>query len=511
MPNPFFADLVRETTHATGTGPLTLAGAVPGHRRFADAVSPGASFHYAITSIGAPDQWETGVGSLANDGRVQRDNVRASSAGGARVDFAAGLKTVALTVGSDWFADQQTAVDDLALAVADKQPIATGHAETGHGEVTDRVTVRRAGTWFNMALGALAHRNAAGRFVVDAPVDAVAGSAAAVGIALGGEAGSGLFRPAANMVAIATGGTERVRIDSNGRVGIGTISPTAPLAVAQNGGIIAQFSRPAQGNDAIVEWMTNGVSSAWIGQVGWENGGNSFGVFNNVTPGWAWVTNLSNNSTRFGGSVGIGGGADSTLAVFGASAGMRIGFNGGSENYYQADIHYFRRGNNSSFALMAGNAFYPGSDNTNSLGLGSDRWTTVYAATGTINTSDAREKTWRGELNQAELRAAKRIAREIGVYQWNDAVEQKGPDKARLHVGVRAQTVWAVMADEGLVDAIGKNGKPGKTPYAFLCWDKWAAADDRAAGERFGVRVDQLALFIAAAQEQRLAALETRP
>jgi hypothetical protein len=36
--------------------------------------------------------------------------------------------------------------------------------------------------------------------------------------------------------------------------------------------------------------------------------------------------------------------------------------------------------------------FYPNDDNSNSLGLSSNRWTVVYAATGTINTSDIRLK-----------------------------------------------------------------------------------------------------------------------
>jgi hypothetical protein len=185
----------------------------------------------------------------------------------------------------------------------------------------------------------------------------------------------------------------------------------------------------------------------------------------------------------------------------------------------------------------------PTADNSQSIGEAPFRWSVIYAGTGTINTSDEREKAWRGALNEAELRAASRIASEIGVYQWNEAVEKKGPEKARLHVGVRAQAVWAIMAEEGLADPIGEDGKPGLAPYAFLCWDEWdeqresvfeniqipAILDDegnetdlprteqRATGEtrvvmadgnRFGVRVDQLALFIAAAQEQRLAALE---
>lgn len=160
-----------------------------------------------------------------------------------------------------------------------------------------------------------------------------------------------------------------------------------------------------------------------------------------------------------------------------------------------------------------------GVDNSgNALGLPSLRWSVVYSATGTINTSDEREKEWRGALTEAELRAAKRIAGELGFYRWLDAVADKG-DEARMHFGARAQQVWTIMADERLVDPI-TDGLPGATPYAFLCFDQWEATevvtdDDgnvavpaRLSGNRFGLRVDQLALFLIAAQEQRIAALE---
>jgi hypothetical protein len=111
------------------------------------------------------------------------------------------------------------------------------------------------------------------------------------------------------------------------------------------------------------------------------------------------------------------------------------------------------------------------------------------------------------------MAAAKRIAAELGFYQWNDAVAEKGEDGARLHFGVRAQAVWAIMADEGLADPVGIGADP-TSRHAFLCWDRWAEERDaegrivRAAGERFGIRPDQLALFLIAAQEARLAALE---
>lgn len=204
-------------------------------------------------------------------------------------------------------------------------------------------------------------------------------------------------------------------------------------------------------------------------------------------------------------------------------------------------------------------AFRPQADNGTTLGTSGQRWSVVYAATGTINTSDEREKDWRGGATEAEIQAARRIIAELGFYQWKDAVEAKGAEDARYHFGVRAQRVWAIMAEEGLVDPIGEDGRPGKTPYAFLCFDEWEDEFEdemetvtreeqvpakvmsasilgtdgqpatkveyqtvtheervptgkkllvRPAGNRFGVRTDQLTLFLIAAQEARLAALE---
>lgn len=172
----------------------------------------------------------------------------------------------------------------------------------------------------------------------------------------------------------------------------------------------------------------------------------------------------------------------------------------------------------------------PGADNAQTFGTGSLRWSVLYAATGTINTSDERDKVWRGTASAAELRAAKRIASELGFYQWADAVAEKG-GAARYHFGACAQQVWSIMADEGLVDPV-TDGQPADAPYAFLCFDEWEATPEvpavdevlgedgevitpaqmavpgRDAGNRFGLRIDQLTLFLIAAQEQRLSALE---
>lgn len=57
------------------------------------------------------------------------------------------------------------------------------------------------------------------------------GSASAPTLTNDGDTNTGIFFPAADTVAVATGGTERVRVDSSGNVGVGTSSPFAPLAV----------------------------------------------------------------------------------------------------------------------------------------------------------------------------------------------------------------------------------------------------------------------------------------
>lgn len=215
---------------------------------------------------------------------------------------------------------------------------------------------------------------------------------------------------------------------------------------------------------------------------------------------------------------------DSGVAVGSAGAGYGRFVATGSALYIQSGSTNASGGSANSIVFSnmyggAGGPVHPLGDNSQALGLGSFRWSVVYAGTGTINTSDEREKDWRGGLSEEEVRAARRIAGELGFYRWLDALAIKGDD-ARLHFGIRAQQVWHIMADEGLVDPIGPDGLPGQTPYAFLCFDQWEAkepvvadlgnviAPARPAGERFGLRVDQLCLFLIAAQEQRLAVLE---
>lgn len=165
----------------------------------------------------------------------------------------------------------------------------------------------------------------------------------------------------------------------------------------------------------------------------------------------------------------------------------------------------FGTNNSTRWEVQAGGSFAPITDNIYSLGDGTHRPTVIYAANGTINTSDAREKTLVRTLTTAEVEAAKALAKEIGAYKFLSAVSAKG-DKAREHIGMTVQRAIEIMQSFGL-NPFG---------YAFICRDTWKESVDpdtgvvTPAGDRFGFRTDQLLMFVAQGFEARLAALEAR-
>jgi len=129
----------------------------------------------------------------------------------------------------------------------------------------------------------------------------------------------------------------------------------------------------------------------------------------------------------------------------------------------------------------------PTSDASFDLGSASARWGTVYAATGTINTSDAREKTALAPIPDGVKRAVKRVIAGVGVFKRCDAVAAKG-EAARLHIGVTAQGVEAAFAAEG-EDA--------------RAWALFCADETEDGGERLGLRHDQLFMLALAALAER--------
>lgn len=90
-------DRVKETSATTGTGTLTLAGAVTGFQSFSSALSDGDTTYYAIfeSSTGA---WEVGLGTFTASGTtLARTTILASSNSGSAVNLTAGVADVFIT------------------------------------------------------------------------------------------------------------------------------------------------------------------------------------------------------------------------------------------------------------------------------------------------------------------------------------------------------------------------------------------------------------------------------
>lgn len=131
-----------------------------------------------------------------------------------------------------------------------------------------------------------------------------------------------------------------------------------------------------------------------------------------------------------------------------------------SQGNVEADFDVYQYGSRVFRIDSSTSAICPGRDATQQLGSSSFRYSTIFASTGSINTSDEREKQNIIKPDEALMRAWGRV--NFRVFQFKDAVEKKGAD-ARLHVGVIAQEVKAAFESEGL-DA---------NRFGLLCYDEW--------------------------------------
>lgn len=90
-------DRVQETTTTTGTGSVTLLGAVAGFQSFA-VVGNGNTTFYCIADQGGGTNWEVGIGTYSTTGpTLARTTVLASSNSGSLVSFTTGTKSVFVT------------------------------------------------------------------------------------------------------------------------------------------------------------------------------------------------------------------------------------------------------------------------------------------------------------------------------------------------------------------------------------------------------------------------------
>lgn len=257
---PVFADLVRVFTTSEGTGPIVPGGPVAGHRTFASALSTGDQFYYSIEAVSGGAAWEVGRGTLESDGRIGRVPL-ASSAGGALVPFAAGTKTVALTVAAEWYGREQAGAEGLAqLSGAEF----TGHVSAPTLALDEPLPMMSGGTG---AASAAAARAALGLAIgsdvqaQDARLSAIAGVASTADTVpyFTGAAGAAVtsLTPYARSV-LAVGDAAAAR----SQLGLGSASVQSAANVAITGGSIAGVALSLSSALALTEGGTGARSAA---------------------------------------------------------------------------------------------------------------------------------------------------------------------------------------------------------------------------------------------------------
>jgi hypothetical protein len=153
-------DRVQETSTTTGTGTITLAGAVSGFQSFS-AIGNANTTYYAI--VGGT-QWEVGLGTYTSSGTtLSRDTVLASSTG-SKLDLAAGTKNVFVTypaaesvyqdASNDAYAPQFAASNGISLengTIGTSYTFPTGYNAVQAGDITlssgVTVTVPSSSRW----------------------------------------------------------------------------------------------------------------------------------------------------------------------------------------------------------------------------------------------------------------------------------------------------------------------------------------------------------------------------
>ena len=189
--------------------------------------------------------------------------------------------------------------------------------------------------------------------------------------------------------------------------------------------------------------------------------------FGSMSNGFQWWTKnvtlpvstlVTGDKFRFisDGDVGaaIGGGTTASMKLFKSDGTQR-------SLYLDASNRVRLSTSSTSWLEFGSTAIYGSTDNTTSLGAPAYKFSVVYAGTGTINTSDARQKTVPVDITDDVLDAWGDV--NFVMFKWLESVAEKGDDMARWHFGVIAQQVRDAFINRGL----------DGTKYGLLCYDEW--------------------------------------
>ena len=298
------ADRVRESSVSTGTGNFTLAGAVTGYQTFASVMATSDTTYYTIADQGGAN-WEVGIGTFTSPSTLARTTILSSSNSGSVVTFGAGTKDVfiSLPASKTNVEDQPNLIEvnsssaalritqtgaGNALVVEDSaNPDSTPFVVNASGQVLIGRTTAPFGTTQLGIEQIGANTQAAAQDFLKNRAGATIASGDGVGqLRFWGYDGTSNEQVAA-ITAIAEGTittgdvpgrivfstrqqstasvSERMRIDSNGNVGIGTSSPTATLNVVANTSSDAlRITQTGAGNALVVEDSTNPDSTPFV-------------------------------------------------------------------------------------------------------------------------------------------------------------------------------------------------------------------------------------------------------
>lgn len=142
--------------------------------------------------------------------------------------------------------------------------------------------------------------------------------------------------------------------------------------------------------------------------------------------------------------------------------------------------------------LISGGPCLPVTDNAYPLGGSSNRWTQLFAGSGTINTSDETEKQDIAEIPAALMDAWDAVSPR--AFRFVSAVAKKGAG-ARFHTGYIAQEFAAALMAQSLVPA---------------GWGGWCTDVVKSGGELQGLRYDELAVIADAAHRRKIGLLAAR-